>query len=69
MAQPRIAPVTPDETDDRTKDMLAALGGGMSSALNIFTTLAHHPKLLKKWSEFGGVLLYGGDLPRANASC
>lgn len=60
---PRIGPVTYDETDDRTKEMLAALGGGMSSALNIFTTLAHHPKLLKKWSEFGGVLLYGGELP------
>ena len=39
-----------------------ALGGGMSSALNIFTTLAHHPRLLKKWSEFGGVLLYRGEL-------
>lgn len=62
MAEPRIAPVTPEETDDRTKEMLAALGGGMSQALNIFTTLAHHPKLLKKWSEFGGVLLYGGEL-------
>lgn len=63
MAQPRIAPVTPDETDDRTKELLAALGGGMSNALNIFTTLAHHPRLLKKWSEFGGVLLYTGELP------
>lgn len=63
MDQPRIAPVTAEETDERTKEMLSALGGGMSSALNIFTTLAHHPKLLKKWSEFGGVLLYGGVLP------
>ena len=43
MAQPRIAPVTPEETDDRTKEILAALGGGMSSALNIFTTLALEP--------------------------
>ncbi len=42
--------------------MLAGLGGGMSSALNIFTTLAHHPKLLKRWAAFGGVLLYGGDM-------
>ena len=31
--------------------------------LNIFTTLAHHPKLLKRWSAFGGTLLYGGTLP------
>ena len=31
--------------------------------LNIFATLAHHPRLLKRWSDFGGVLLYGGKLP------
>jgi 4-carboxymuconolactone decarboxylase len=30
--------------------------------LNIFATLAHHPKLLKRWSAFGGTLLYGGRL-------
>ena len=34
----------------------------MTSALNIFTTLAHHPHLLKRWSTFGGVLLYRGEL-------
>lgn len=39
--------------------MLAGLG----SPLNIFTTLAHHPKLLKRWGAFGGVLLYGGEFP------
>ena len=63
MAEPRIAPITDDEQDDQTRELLAGLGGGMSSALNIFSTLAHHPKLLKRWSTFGGVLLYAGDLP------
>ncbi|HUR79081.1 MAG TPA: carboxymuconolactone decarboxylase family protein [Acidimicrobiales bacterium] len=62
MAEPRIAPITPEECDEKTSEMLTALGAGMSSALNIFTTLAHHPRLLKKWSEFGGVLLYRGEL-------
>lgn len=62
MAEPRIAPITPEECDEQTTEMLNALGAGMSSALNIFTTLAHHPRLLKKWSEFGGVLLYRGEL-------
>lgn len=59
MAQPRIAPVTDAEADDRTKEVLAGLG----APLNIFTTLAHHPKLLKRWGAFGGTLLYGGELP------
>lgn len=57
-----MAPITPEECDEQTTELLAGLGGNMSSALNIFTTLAHHPKLLKRWSAFGGVLLYRGDL-------
>ncbi|HVV35711.1 MAG TPA: carboxymuconolactone decarboxylase family protein [Acidimicrobiales bacterium] len=59
---PRVAPVTPEECDEKTTELLNGLGAGMSQALNIFTTLAHHPRLLKKWSEFGGVLLYRGEL-------
>ncbi len=31
--------------------------------LNLFATLAHHPKLLKRWAAFGGMLLAGGRLP------
>ena len=31
--------------------------------MNLFTTLAHHPRLLKRWSAFGGLLLAGGTLP------
>jgi alkylhydroperoxidase family enzyme len=31
--------------------------------LNIFATLAHHPKLLNRWAAFGGTLLFGGELP------
>ncbi|MEY2398485.1 MAG: 4-carboxymuconolactone decarboxylase [Actinomycetota bacterium] len=57
--EPRIAPITDAETDERTKEVLAGLG----APLNIFTTLAHHPKLLKRWGAFGGTLLYGGELP------
>ena len=62
MAEPRIAPITPEECDEDTKARLDGLGSNMTSALNIFTTLAHHPHLLKRWSTFGGVLLYRGEL-------
>jgi 4-carboxymuconolactone decarboxylase len=62
---PRIAPITDAESDDATKELLAALGqGDMTNAFNIFKTLAHHPKLMKRWSSFGGVLLYAGELPQ-----
>jgi alkylhydroperoxidase family enzyme len=54
----RVPPLAPSERDERTQELLGTLG-----ELNIFATLAHHPRLLKRWSQFGGVLLYRGELP------
>jgi alkylhydroperoxidase family enzyme len=60
----RIPPLPPDQRDERTAELLSQLGGGADGdVLNLFATLAHHPKLLKRWSAFGGVLLFGGTLP------
>ena len=63
MSTPRIQPLPRDGRDPRTEELLAGLRRPDGSELNIFATLAHHPKLLKRWSAFGGVLLYGGTLP------
>lgn len=61
----RIAPLAPEARDQRTEALLATLRApGSEGDLNLFATLAHHPKLLKRWSAFGGVLLYGGELPQ-----
>ena len=62
MAQ-RIPPTTPEERDPRTEELLAAMRRPDGTDLNIFATLAHHPRLLKRWSAFGGTLLFGGVLP------
>lgn len=49
-------------------ELLRSLRGGVVGAgpdetdLNIFATLARHPRLLRRWSAFGGVLLTG-ELP------
>jgi 4-carboxymuconolactone decarboxylase len=59
---PRIPPVPPDQRDAQTAELLDTLRRPDGSELNIFTTLAHHPKLLKRWSAFGGALLYRGEL-------
>jgi alkylhydroperoxidase family enzyme len=59
---PRIAPLPREGRDPRTEEVLAGLRGPDGPELNIFSTLAHHPKLLKRWAAFGGVLLYGGQL-------
>lgn len=59
---PRIPPLPTDGRDPRTAELLDGLRGPSGGELNIFATLAHHPKLLKRWSAFGGTLLYGGRL-------
>jgi 4-carboxymuconolactone decarboxylase len=51
MAKPRIAPLPREHWDDETRALLGA------SELNIFATLAHHPKLMKRWMVFGNHVL------------
>ena len=61
---PRLPPLPPDQREERTEALLATLRfdpGGPD--MNLFATLAHHPRLLKRWSAFGGLLLAGGALP------
>jgi alkylhydroperoxidase family enzyme len=61
---PRIPPTTAADRDERTEELLAAMMRRPDGTdMNIFATLAHHPKLLKRWAAFGGTLLFGGTLP------
>ncbi len=55
---PRVAPLSDEELDRDTRDRFG--GGGI---LNIFRTLAHHPKLLKRWLVFGNHILAKSSLP------
>jgi alkylhydroperoxidase family enzyme len=59
----RIPPTTAAERDERTEELLASFRREDGTDLNIFATLAHHPRLLKRWSAFGGTLLFRGQLP------
>jgi 4-carboxymuconolactone decarboxylase len=74
----RVAPLPPAERPAETEEILrtlrANLGAGRGTATgaeagdagpdaHIFATLARHPRLLKRWSAFGGVLLFRGELP------
>ena len=61
---PRIAPLKPEDRDEQTQELLTSLRFDPDGPdLDIFATLAHHPKLLKRWSAFGGTLLFRGQLP------
>src|ERR1700694_1143860 len=61
MAEPRILPAeSPSPEAAETLAKLPALDG---QPLNIFTTLAHHPLLLKRYIALGGVFLAFNQLP------
>ena len=61
-SSPRLAPIT-----EITPDVAEILSGGIKNAggqpLNIFGTMAHHPKLLKRFMTYGGYFLNKGLLP------
>jgi alkylhydroperoxidase family enzyme len=58
-SQPRVKPREESQCDNETRALLEAtrLSPGRP-VLNIFATLAHHPKLLKRWLVFGNHVLF-----------
>lgn len=61
MPGPRIPPLPAADRDERAAELLAPLTND-GRVLNIFATLVRHPRLFNRWSSFGGVLLYRGEL-------
>ncbi len=60
----RVEPVAPGDCDDETRELLerfAAYNDGV--VMNVLSTLAHHPKLLKRWTVFGNHVMGGSTLP------
>jgi alkylhydroperoxidase family enzyme len=63
---PRIPPVDLDAMDQETRALLESLTGvrgGEVDHLNVFTTFAQHPKLLKRWLVFANHVLVKSTLP------
>ncbi|MGH0030208.1 MAG: carboxymuconolactone decarboxylase family protein [Myxococcota bacterium] len=52
LEKPRVEPLDPSEFDPEIREMF-----GDGPVLNIFRTLAHHPKLMKRWLVFGNHVL------------
>jgi alkylhydroperoxidase family enzyme len=57
VSEPRLQPLSSDAIDP---ELPAAFGG---KVLNIFGTLAYHPKLMKRWLVFGNHVLAKSTLP------
>lgn len=58
---PRVTPLPDEEWNDEVREVLGAAQMG-GRVLNIFRTLARHPKLLKRWLVFGNHILVKSTL-------
>lgn len=54
LTAPRIAPLADNEFDDEQREVLSGFG---ANVLNIFRTMAHAPKALKRFNVWGGYVL------------
>ena len=61
--QPRVLPTDPADWDDDARPLLEAVERNSGRSMNIFRTLARHPKLFKRWMVFGNHVLAGSTLP------
>ena len=57
---PRIQPVSLADAEPETRELLASLStlrGDDAEVLNVFRTMAQHPKLMKRWLVFANHVL------------
>lgn len=59
---PRVPPLDPADFDPEVRTIFEAPGNGGAEPLNIFRTLANHPKLLRRWLVFGNHVLFKSTL-------
>lgn len=62
LSKPRLDPLPESEWSDEQRELIRTAERGGPTALNIYRTLAHHPKLLKRWGVFGAHVLYKNSL-------
>jgi len=57
LTTPRLRPLQDDEIPQEARELLDGIKLGSGRILNIFRTLAHHPKLMRRWLVFGNHIL------------
>ncbi len=62
VSQPRVRPLPESEWNDDAREFMGRVERD-GHVLNIYKTLARHPKLLKRWGVFGTHGLYKSTLP------
>jgi AhpD family alkylhydroperoxidase len=62
---PRVGPGTRADIGALNALITQVLGAAIGTGPpNLFTTLARHPRLFRRWLRFAGTLMPGGTLPR-----
>jgi alkylhydroperoxidase family enzyme len=62
LSKPRVPPVRDEDLDEEGREFMQTVARE-GQVLNIYRTLAAHPKLLKRWGVFGTHVLYKSTLP------
>lgn len=62
LTKPRVRPLEKSEVEGEAAELFERFEGD-GSTFNIFRTLIHHPKLLKRWRVFGTHILRKSTLP------
>lgn len=62
VSEPRITPMPESDWNEDAREFMRRVEPS-GRILNIYSTLARHPKLLKRWSVFGTHILYQSTLP------
>ena len=63
LPKPRLDPIPEADWTEEVRDLLAPMArNATGKPLNIFATLAHHPKLMKRWLVFGNHVLAKSSL-------
>ena len=64
-SEPRVAPTTPADWDDETRELIERTSRhNDGKVLNVMSTMARHPDLLKRWMPFGSYVLGANTLPK-----
>jgi 4-carboxymuconolactone decarboxylase len=62
LSEPRVPPIADEDLDEEGREFVRQVSRE-GRVLNIYRTLAAHPKLLKRWGVFGTHVLYKSTLP------
>jgi alkylhydroperoxidase family enzyme len=62
VTEARITPISDEELNDDAREFITQASRD-GRVLNIYRTLARHPKLLKRWGVFGTHILYKNSIP------